>query len=128
MLPPIRLADGEYLRNLQELSLVDFRFAEIPRVIAAATALRSLTCTNKAQRLMSYNESRGPFSAHQAAEVLARLPRLRELCLAARDWEPPELSSLGVMLPGVRIVVHPDDRIYYRDSSGVADDDGFGSG
>ncbi len=114
-LPATRLADGQYLRNLQELSLVDFRFAQIPPVLSAATALRSLTLTNKARRFMAYVEPKGPFSARQAGEVLARLPRLRELCLAARDWEPAELSSLvSGVLPGVRIVAQPDNRIYVR--------------
>ncbi len=59
---------------------------------------------------MSCVTSRGPFSAHQAAEVLARLPWLRELCLVARDWEAPELSSLSVMLPGVSIIVQTTAR------------------
>ncbi len=129
-LPATRLAGGEYLRNLQELSLVNFRFAEIPPVLSAATALSTLTLTNKATRFMAYVEPKGPFSARQAAEVLARLPRLRELCLAARDWEPAELSSLmSGVLSGVRIVAQPDNRIYVRAfPDGIVPDNDAGFG
>ena len=109
-LPATRLTAGEYLRNLRDLSLVDFRFAEIPRIIAAATALRLLTCTNKAPQFRSFVEPQRLFSAHQAAEVLARLPQLRELRLSERDWEPGEWSTLSAVLPGVSIIAQTNAR------------------
>ena len=84
--PATRLPTGNYLRHLRELCLVDFRFAEIPPVLSAAAGLRSLTCTNKAPRVSSALSACGKFRAEQAAEVLARLPRLGELRVAACDW------------------------------------------
>ena len=91
---PHKLRSSPYLRTLQELHLVDCQFAEFPKEVSEATALRSLVCTNNAARRLPSVPS-VPFEAKAAAaEVLGCLPRLSELRLRASDWAAAEQHTV----------------------------------
>ena len=125
---PLVLPSGPYLRGLRELFLEGCRFGEIPSVIAEATALEVLMCTNSASWRLEVLPP-APFKTAQAADVLCCLTRLRELRLAARDWEAEEQRSMVERLPGVRVSYQVEHGYFpqYIDNSSMTWDIDFNS-